>query len=434
MGLLVLELVQQLDVGVVPDLGEGALQHVAEGMVAPELVGMHLAVPGDAADAAAGVVALVVLQELEDLFGALGILTLHAHPHIGAVGVVVHGEDLFGLAGVEQGAGLVHDEVQHLTGLGVIQVFLDELGAAARVHQVVETGAGHFQVGQQAEDAGDLAHVPLVDGEAQAHLQAFGLAVGHAFQGLAEGTGHAAETVVHFFHAVQGDAHVGEAHALEFTGLFLGDEGAVGGDDGAHALGGGMAGQFHQVLAHQGLAAREEHDRRAVGGQVVDHGLGLFGADVVGAVHGHGLGVAMHALQVAALGHVPDHHGLLVLGELEQVRGQVAGFTAVTQGVGGLHLTAIQFGNTDHRTILYSESPFVPRRDSGHGAGEYGAGKPGGTPGRSVWGRDRSILPSWCLSARKAAGPAGSRGKNGGCGAGTGRDADAAAPPRQSRS
>ena len=111
-------------------------------------------------------------------------------------------------------------------------------------------------------------------------------------------------------------------------------------------------------------------------GQVVDHGLGLFGADVVGAVHGHGLGVAVHAFQVAALGHVPDHHGLLVLGELEQVRGQVAGFTAVTQGVGGLHLTAIQFGNTDHRTILYSESPFVPRRDSGHGAGGMARGSP----------------------------------------------------------
>ena len=178
------------------------------------------------------------------------------------------------------------------------------------------------------------------------------------------------------FHAVQGNAHVGKPHLLELAGLFLGDEGAVGGNDRTHALGRGMAGQFHQVLAHQGLAAREEHDRRAVGGQVVDHGLGLFGADVVGAVHGHGLGVAVHALQVAALGHVPDHHGLLVLGELEQVRGQVAGFTAVTQGVGGLHLTAIQFGNTDHRTILYSESPFVPRRDSGHGAGGMARGSP----------------------------------------------------------
>lgn len=72
MGLLVLELVQQLDVGVVPDLGEGALQHVAEGVVAPELVGMHLAVPGDAADAAAGVVALVVLQSSKISSARLG--------------------------------------------------------------------------------------------------------------------------------------------------------------------------------------------------------------------------------------------------------------------------------------------------------------------------------------------------------------------------
>lgn len=53
MDLFVLELVQQFNVRVVPDLGEGALQHIAEDVLAPELVGVHLAVPRDTADAPA---------------------------------------------------------------------------------------------------------------------------------------------------------------------------------------------------------------------------------------------------------------------------------------------------------------------------------------------------------------------------------------------
>ena len=53
MDLFVLELVQQFNVRVVPDPGEGALQHIAEDVLAPELVGVHLAVPRDTADAPA---------------------------------------------------------------------------------------------------------------------------------------------------------------------------------------------------------------------------------------------------------------------------------------------------------------------------------------------------------------------------------------------
>ena len=71
MGLLVLELVQELDFRVVPDLREGPFQHVAEDMLPPELVCADIAVPGDAADAAAGAVAFVELEKLENFFGAL---------------------------------------------------------------------------------------------------------------------------------------------------------------------------------------------------------------------------------------------------------------------------------------------------------------------------------------------------------------------------
>ena len=91
-----------------------------------------------------------------------------------------------------------------------------------------------------------------------------------------------------------------------------------------------MAGKFHQILAHQRFAAGEQHDRRAVGRQIIDHGFCLSGIDVVRTVNFNGVGVAMHALEVAALGHVPDHNGLLIFGELQQVRGQLARFASVT--------------------------------------------------------------------------------------------------------
>lgn len=149
--------------------------------------------------------------------------------------------------------------------------------------------------------------------------------------------------VVHVFHAVQGNAHVGEAHFFEFARLLGRDQGAVGGDHRAHALAGRMAGQLHQILAHQGFAAGKKHHRRAEGRQVVDHGLGLFGIDIIRAVHFHGMGIAVHALEVAALGHVPDNDRFLVLGELQQMRGQFAGFTAVAQCVRRFHLSAVQF-------------------------------------------------------------------------------------------
>ena len=352
MGLFVLELVQQFDLRVVPNLREGAFQHVAKGVITPELVGVNLAVPRNTADTATRAVALVILQEFKHFFGTLGIFALHAHPHVGAIGVVVDSEDFLGLAGVKKGAGFVHDKIEHVAGFGVIQIFLDQFGTTARVHQVIEAGAGYFQILEQAEDTGNFRHVALVDGKAQAHFEAFGLTVGNAFERFFESTGHAAKLVVHCFHAVQRNANVGKSHFLEFAGLFLGNERAVGGNNRAHALGGGVTGKFHQILAHQRFAAREQHDRRAVGRQIIDHGLGLLGIDIVRAVNLNGVGVAMHAFEVAALGHVPDHNGLLIFGELQQVRGQLARFASVTQGVGRLDLSAIQLGNAYHGLVL----------------------------------------------------------------------------------
>ena len=252
-GLLVLELVQEFDVRVVPDLGEGAFEHVAEHVVTPELVGGDVAVPGNAADAAAGAVAFVELQEFEHFFGALGVFLQQAHPAVGAVGMVVHGEDFLGHAGVEAGAGLIHDEVHDLAGLLMVQVFVDEFGAAAGVHEMVEADAGDLAFAEDLEDLGHFNGVTLVDGEAQADLDAFFAAVFETFEGAAERALHSTEVVMHLFAAIEGNAHVGEAHVLEHLGHVAVDESTVGGDNGAHALGGSVAGQLGQVLADGGF-------------------------------------------------------------------------------------------------------------------------------------------------------------------------------------
>ena len=266
--------------------------------------------------------------------------------------MVVHGEDFLGQTGVEQGAGFVHDEIDHGAGFGVVEVFLDHFGAAARVDEVVEADARHFEFAQQLEDLGDFDHVALVDGEAQADLEALGLAVFKALQRLLEGVGHAAELVVDLFRAVQRDADVGKIDGLEFAGLFLGDQGAVGGDDRAHALFGGVAREFGQILTDQRFAAGEQHDGSAVGGEIGDDGLALFRGDFVLPLGIDGLRVAVHALEVTTAGHVPDHHRLLVFGELEQVGRELAGMATVAQRVGRLHLAAVQLGNADHGNSL----------------------------------------------------------------------------------
>ena len=347
-GSFVFKLVQKFDIGVCPDFGERSFQYVAEYVVAPELVGADFAVPGNTAETAAGAVAFVELQEFENFFCAFGIFALEAHPQVGAVGVVVNGKHFFFVALVVEFAGFVHDKVYHGAGFLMIQVFVDEFRAAAGVHQVVETHAGNVALAQNIKNFGNFHGIALVDGEAQTDLDAFFAAVVQTFESTAEGTLHPAEMIVHLFAAVEGNAHIGKPHGLEFLGHGAVDEGAVGGDDGAHTLRGGIARQFRQILADGGFAAGKEHDRRAVGGEIVDHDLGLLRGDGVHPLVRFRLSVAVHAFKVAAARHVPDHHGLLVGGELEKVGRQLAGMAAVTQSVGRFHLPAVKLGNANH--------------------------------------------------------------------------------------
>ena len=164
----------------------------------------------------------------------------------------------------------------------------------------------------------------------------------------AEGARHRAEAVVDGFHPVDADADVGQADLLQGVRHLGGDQGAVGGDHGAHALGHGVGGQVGQVLAHEGLPAGKQHDGHAEPGQVVDQRLALRKRQLVRLGLLLRVGIAVHAPQVAPAGHVPDDDRLLVRRELQQVRRQPGGVAPVAQGVRRLDGAAVEFRYSDH--------------------------------------------------------------------------------------
>lgn len=63
------------------------------------------------------------------------------------------------------------------------------------------------------------------------------------------------------------------------------------------------------------------------------------------------MGVAVDTFQVACPGHVPDHHRLLIRGELKQMRRQILRKPSVTERVRGLYCPAIEFRDTYHLLI-----------------------------------------------------------------------------------
>ena len=56
---LFFQLAHQRFGGVHPDLRKGPVLYIAKAVVTPELIGIHLAIPADASDTAAGIVAFI---------------------------------------------------------------------------------------------------------------------------------------------------------------------------------------------------------------------------------------------------------------------------------------------------------------------------------------------------------------------------------------
>src|SRR4030042_1430467 len=169
-GLLVLALRQQGIGHVGPDFTERALPDVPERDSPPELVGVDLAVPAYAADPVAGAVPLVHHEEFQHLGRPLWVFPQAAEIDVGAVGVVIHREDLLRDPPSEEVLGPVHDQIEERPRLFMREVLLDQFRAAARVDEGVEAAAGDVFGFEQLEDRRDIGDVVAVDREADADL------------------------------------------------------------------------------------------------------------------------------------------------------------------------------------------------------------------------------------------------------------------------
>ena len=149
--------------------------------------------------------------------------------------------------------------------------------------------------------------------------------------------------VVRVFQSVQADTDVRQSGVLQALGHLFGDQGPVCGDDRPHALFGGPGDQLEDIRAHEGLATGEQHHWRTKVSQVVDQVQALRRGQFARVVDVGRMRIAMHTLQVAAPPDVPYHHGLLVLGKLQQVRRQVLRLAPIAQGIRLFDGAAIEF-------------------------------------------------------------------------------------------
>jgi len=147
---------------------------------------------------------------------------------------------------------------------------------------------------------------------------------------------------------VQADAHVRKAHLVETPGGLRSDEGAVGGQNHPHASVPRVSRQIQHVRPGQRLSAGEKEHGGAEPRQIVDEFQSFLAGKLALCGMLVGLGVAVHAVEVAAPGDVPHHHGFLVLGELKKVGGKLSRVAPVSKRIRRFHGPAVQFGNPDH--------------------------------------------------------------------------------------
>jgi len=241
---------------------------------------------------------------------------------IRAVRVVVHGEHFHAWPRIDHLLCPVHDEVEGLPRLLPGEVLFHELFRPAGVHEVVEADPWYAFVFHEIEDAGDLVHVALVHGEAKPHLDPLVHGIVDALQGVPECAFHPAELVVDRFHAVEAHPDVGEPEVGKTHGHVLRDERAVRRDDRAPPGLHRVLYEHGEVFSQCGLAAGEEDDRRTVLRELLDEVEALLRRQLP-----RGLTfrcIAVHAAQVAGARGIPDHDGLLVACELEEVGRELA--------------------------------------------------------------------------------------------------------------
>ena len=222
---------------------------------------------------------------------------------------------------------------------------------------MIEAEPIEADVGQQVDDAVEVVDVLSGDGVAQSGLQPDVQAGLDPLDRRPKRPVDAPELVVALGEAVHRDARVGQSGLLQLAGPIGGQKRPVRREHGSDARLGGVGHQLGEILPDHRLAAREQHDGRAVVRQVVEQPLALRSRQLAGLRLGLGAGVAVDALEVTPVGGVPDHDRA-ALGALGDgvVR---AGLDVVPEAVAVRGVIAQQRADGDH--VRTTPSPGAPR-------------------------------------------------------------------------
>ena len=256
----------------------------------------------------AGVVAAVAAQQGQDRLGTHRVSLPCLQVYVDGIGMVADQEDFLRQATAVEIDGAVTDVIDDLPRLAVADIALSQVVSPAGVGQVIETNTVYALLLRQGEDPGDLIAVQPGDGHPERYPLPHGNAVADTLQRRLERSLFAPEEVVRVADAIKADPHLSEALAAHGGGHLLSYQGAVGGHYYPEALPGGELGKLEEVGSHHWLTTGEEDNRNAERGQLADQGLAFIGGHLCISASPTGVGIAVHAIEVAFPGTVPHHH------------------------------------------------------------------------------------------------------------------------------
>ena len=109
--------------------------------------------------------------------------------------MIVYHQDLFFQAPPVKIQRPLDDEIEHLSGLFMGQVILDDGIAAAGIDQMIKADAIDVFRLHQIQDRAYILEIVLIDGEAQTHALTYGPTIADTFHSLVESAFNAAEPV-----------------------------------------------------------------------------------------------------------------------------------------------------------------------------------------------------------------------------------------------
>ena len=241
-----------------PDLIEGLLAHVA-GLLGHVRAGAHDALAADHAVGEACQAAARVAR--------------------GDAELVCHAGELRRASGFDIDVdfrGFAHDVLKQRLVLQHLKACVLDVFAAPYRDEEEDRVVDRTDALREVRDGADLVAVPIDRGGVDLEVESRALAGLDASEGVGVGACNAAEGVVLCrIEAVDADAYGACAGLFELARDLVGDQRAVTAEHGAQTLGRSVRHKLEDIIAHERLAAAEDHDLEAGSRDLIDHRLAL---------------------------------------------------------------------------------------------------------------------------------------------------------------